>query len=178
MGTPSYNSSEETKQILTVIALIIIAMGFIFWLLRRAAGQLIQRRQLSEISRLARSPIEMHDSNGRDWGIAIAGDKLYVVDDQVVGSIPLTAIRQVSWKISGYDVTIYRGSSILKAFISSVSNKRSEKGAALTSGLSITGDDPSQPVWFFRCTNEMVLRRWNNIITQAIARGEVKLEAA
>jgi hypothetical protein len=98
-------------------------------------------------------------------GIAYADRTLYMMDKGIGAKIPWDEVREWRWEIPGAETFLAVG-NIRDRTAANLATGASKSSAALRSGLFVSISDVQKPEWKFRCQDEKVLKRWNEILTQ------------
>ena len=100
-------------------------------------------------------------------GIAYSDGRLYILDAGLAAEIPWSCVRNWRWKIAGRAGGFAMGRSAVEVNMELA--KQSADAAMrqhLESGFTIAVSNIDKPEWRFMTTNEVVLKRWEEILTQ------------
>lgn len=100
-------------------------------------------------------------------GMAYADGRLYILEEGVAAEIPWDEIRDWKWNIDGHSVTqLYGPNDVGIALQVAQANANARAVAHRASGFTITTADIDKPEWRFQTTDEKVLKKWMEILTQ------------
>ncbi len=109
-------------------------------------------------------------------GMAYADGRLYVLEEGVAAEIPWDMIRSWKWNIDGASQTeLYGNANMGTQLQVGAANQTARAIAHRASGFTVTTADVDKPEWRYQTTDEKVLKRWMEILTQM---NEGRLERA
>lgn len=174
---------------------MLILSPFVWWITRdfiasRLAEQMTKRGETAFRNFIGEAPDHMNvamapgvnQGTMAATGIALAGDRVFIMDRGIATSFPFSQIRSWEWKIvdpRGIEVSRTTGiPSSVSASIQAHETARQNQVAALReSGLFISVDDVNHPLWHFMSKNKGILSRWHEILQQLDANHRAEVAA-
>ncbi len=153
----------------------------VFVVVKRRAQSKAFRSWNDQITALAKASPDYGDVDCTSHNaIAIVGDRLFIRTLRGfklrIAEIPLSLVREFSWEIPGYDriVTTSMTAAVAFSFANAAAKSEAEQG----SGLFVALADIEVPQWQFNSTNEGLLRKWHEILTQVSERRVAQANSA
>ena len=104
--------------------------------------------------------------DGTGYAIDINDKSIYLQDGNNHKIYNISQIRDVSWSISGHESMYYTGTSVGVGINVGLQNRANKKHAYKDSGIFITVADIDHPKWQIRFSDEKLLNRNMEILTQ------------
>jgi len=106
---------------------------------------------------------------GTGSGMAVQGDRIFIMENGEIAAVPFSRIRSWTWEIQGRSkiAILGAGPGDHRASMQAIEmNRAASREAALSSGFFLSIADVDKPVWRFGSGDQKVLERWDEILTQ------------